>query len=138
MPEKQRKENDAYYEAVIQANKTSPEAFQKAVRKEVTLAMLFNEPWRFRGEIVQVSGRLRRVREMPVMQMVRQEGVQHLYEVWLMNDKFGQGNPVLLICTQLPPGIKATDEVKGHVPVTFVGYFFKKYRYRSAEDPTKA
>jgi hypothetical protein len=140
LPEKKRKENDAYYEAVIQANKTSAEAFRKAARKDVTLVMLFNEPWRFRGEVVQVSGRLRRVREMPPMQMVRQEGVKQLYEVWLMNDEFskpGNPNPVVLICTQLPPGIKVAEEVKDHVPVAFVGYFFKKYRYRSAEDAKK-
>ena len=131
------READAYFEAVIEADRTPTAAFRRAARKDVTLAMLFEEPGRYRGEVVEASGRLRRVTELPPMQMVRQAGVQHLYEVWLINDKFGHANPVCLICTRLPAGMKVTEEVQSHVPVTFLGYFFKKYRYRSADDPKK-
>ena len=36
----------------------------------------------------------------------------------------------------LPPGIKMTEDVKGEVPVSIVGYFFKKYEYK-ADDKSK-
>ena len=133
--EEKTREAGAYFEAVVQADRTPAEAFLKVARKQVTLALLFNEPWRYRGDVVQVSGRLRRVIEMPPPQTVAELGVKHLYEVWLINDKFGYPNPAVLLCTQLPRGISVTEEVRGRVPVTFVGYFFKKYRYRSGDDP---
>jgi hypothetical protein len=98
----------------------------------VTFIHVHNDPQRYRGEIVRIEGWLREViRHEPDLQE-KQAGVTDVYEVWLVNTKYakkGKENPACLICTQLPEGIQVTDEVKGEVPVAFVGYFFKKYAY---------
>jgi len=59
--------------------------------------------------------------------------LKDLFECWLYNDEYGEGNPACVICTKLPPGLKAAETVKGEVRVTFVGYFFKLLRYKAPD-----
>src|SRR5581483_3820079 len=83
--------------------------------------------------VVRIEGRLRRVWRFDPMRMEEQAGVKNIYEAWLYNDKYGEPNPACLICTTLPEGIQVSEDVKGEVPVAFVGYFFKRYRYKAAD-----
>src|SRR5262249_16470951 len=54
-------EATAYSNALAMAYYTSNRAFEKVARKDLTYAHLFNSPARYRGEVVRVEGRLRRV-----------------------------------------------------------------------------
>jgi hypothetical protein len=65
--------------------------------------------------------------------MVKSKTLKDLYECWLYNDEYGTENPACLWCTKLPPGIKVTESVKGDVRVTFVGYFYKRLRYKAPD-----
>jgi hypothetical protein len=131
--EAQTQEAFVYYEAVRKANETSADLFLKDARPEVTFAHVFQEPSRYRGEVVAIKGHLRRVRRFEPMEMVKSKDLKDLYECWLYNDEYGVGNPVCVICTKLPPGIKVTETVKGDVRVTFAGYFFKLFRYKAPD-----
>jgi hypothetical protein len=131
--ERKAPEHMAYDEAVIYAHKTPVQAFLTSARPEVSYANLFAEPQRYRGQVVKIEGRLRRVFHLDPRDSERREGIKHVYELWLYRERYGDPNPAVLICTSLPPGIKVTEEVKGEVPVTFVGYFFKKLRYKSPD-----
>ena len=56
-----------------------------------------------------------------------------VYECWLLNDQYGKDNPAVMVCTRLPAGVKVAESVSGEVRVAFVGYFFKRLRYRPAD-----
>jgi len=100
---------------------------------------MIESPERYRGEVVQLEGRLARVVKHDTLRMVEQAGVEHTYEVWLYSDRFrdreGKANTALLICTSLPKGVPLAESMEGEkeIRVTFVGYFFKKYGYTSGD-----
>jgi hypothetical protein len=126
-------EKFAYTDAIIKAHRTPLARFRKSVDRDVTFAQLHTEPARYRGKVVRIEGYLQRVmRHEPDLQE-QQAGIKNVYEIWLVNTQHKYNNPALLICTQLPEGVKVTDEVKGDVPVVFMGYFFKKYFYQLVE-----
>jgi hypothetical protein len=134
--ERDAREALAYYEAVVNATKRPAGVFAEAALPHVTFAHLFNEPARYRGEVVRLEGRLRRVRRFEPMLMARQAGVKDLYEAWLLlssSDQTGVGNPACLISPSLPRGIPVAEQVPDDVRVAFVGYFFKRYRYKAAD-----
>lgn len=131
--ERDAQELYAECEALLKADETPAALFLKAVRPDVTFAHLIKEPWRYRGEVVRIDGHLRRVRRWDPMVMVREAKIKDLYEVWLVNTQYTLPNPAVLFCTRLPPGIKVTEKPDANVSVSFVGYFIKKFRYKSAD-----
>lgn len=125
-------EYEAYWQLLVQAHYTSAKAFARAARRDVTYVHLFNEPERYRGEVVHLSGRLVRLLAFPAPDEARAAGVSHLYEAWIMTDTYGE-NPVCVAFTDLPAGLKADNERKYNDNVGFDGYFYKRYRYKAAD-----
>jgi hypothetical protein len=110
---------------------TSPAALNKAARDDLTFRQFFERPEKYRGQIVRVTGRLRRLTyddEPP--EPAREAGVRAVYEGWLFSDALGP-NPLCLQLPELPPGLEVRQNMD--VRVTFAGYFFKKHRYKSAD-----
>jgi hypothetical protein len=130
---KEKQEYDAYCQALLTASITSETAFANSARENegATFAHLFGEPWAYRGKVVTIKGRLKRLREYVPPRPVFKLGVQKYYEGWIYVDTPGS-NPVCVMVAELPSGIKP-GEVVDH-PVTFHGYFFKKYIYFTAKD----
>ena len=125
-------EYEAYWQFLVQAHYTSAQAFAKAARRDVTYFHLFNEPEHYRGAIVHVTGRLiRLVRWDPPME-ARAAGISDLYEGWIMTDAFGE-NPVCISFTDLPSGLTVDNQRKYNDPVSFDGYFYKRYRYKAGD-----
>jgi hypothetical protein len=125
-------EYDAYWRILVQAHYTSEKAFAKAARHDLTYFNLFNEPERYRGQVVRVSGRLIRLVGYPAPDEARAAGAADLYEGWIMTDAFGE-NPVCVAFTDLPPGLTVDNRRKYNDPVTFAGYFYKRYRYKAGD-----
>lgn len=125
-------EYEAYWQFLVQAHYTSAKAFAKAARRDVTYAHLFNEPERYRGEVVHVSGRLIRLLRWDPPMEARIAGLSDLYEGWIMTDAFGE-NPVCIAFTDLPPGLKVDNQRKYNDRVSFDGYFYKRYRYKAGD-----
>jgi hypothetical protein len=129
-----RSADQNYYEAraydylLIQAHKASPEGLAKIARKDLTFAHLFEEPERYRGEVVHVEGRLRMLRQFPASRFAAKQGVPSLYEGWIFEDAY-LGNPYCVIVTQLPASIQIGERTERRV--AFDGYFLKRYRYKS-------
>jgi hypothetical protein len=121
---------EAYCDAVIKASRTPARTFAEHARPELTYAHLFNEPRKYRGQVVHFEGQLHRVRRYDPPQMLAQAGVQDLYEGWIFSKLYGL-NPVCVVFTELPPGVKVAEQM--NVPASFDGYFFKKYRYQAAD-----
>jgi hypothetical protein len=125
-------EYEAYWQFLVQSHYTSAKAFAQAARQDATYAHLFNEPERYRGEVVRVSGRLIRLMRWEPPMEARAAGVRDLYEGWIMTDDFGE-NPVCIAFTDLPPGLAVDNRRKYNEPVRFDGYFYKRYRYKAID-----
>jgi hypothetical protein len=126
-------EVEAYARTLILAHWTETAALEKAARRDLTYVQLFREPEKYRGEIVRVSGRMKRIRRYDdPPEIARRAGVRYLYEGWMFNADFGS-NPVCCVFTDLPEGLRATEKMEERVE--FAGYLFKRYRYKAGDTP---
>jgi hypothetical protein len=119
----------AYNYLVVQASATSVAAFAAGARRDLTFAHLFEEPSKYRGQVVHIEGRLGRLRRFEAPRLAAQQGVPVLYEGWIFGDAYFS-NPYCVIATDnlnLPLG-----ETLNH-RVSFDGYFFKRYRYKAGD-----
>jgi hypothetical protein len=125
-PEKNVEEVWAYAETIALASRTPDEAFEHSARQNssVTWLHLMRNPAKYRGKVVSVRGRLRRLRRLDVPRFMEARGIKTLYEGWVfVNPRWG----FCTAFTELPPDLKVGEDVD--YPVAFDGYFFKKYRY---------
>jgi hypothetical protein len=130
-------EVDAYTAFVVHARFTSDKAFASAVRHDVTAVHLMESPSKYRGEVVRVTGHLRRINRYAPPPEADGAGVRDLYEAWIASDSASQ--LYCVIFTDWPDGLPkeylGQQKISGAPIVTADGYFFKKYKYRSV-DPT--
>ncbi len=130
---REKQEYDAYCAALLTAAITPEQAFANSARANdrATYGHLFNDPSAYRGEVVTVHGRLKRVREFLPPRPLFKNGVERYYEGWIYADTPGS-NPVCVMVAELPQGIKPGEWIDHRV--TFHGYFFKKYVYFTAKE----
>jgi hypothetical protein len=124
----------AYCQAILLAAQTPADAFARSAADNPDLGFnaLYTEPARHRGKVVHLEGRLKRVSRYDAPLPAQRHGVKWVYEGWIFLDR--PGPPVVVIFPELPPELKLGDYPRDRTPrVTFDGYFFKKYRYRSGE-----
>jgi hypothetical protein len=122
-------EAEAYCEAVYKSTLVSLGAFANSAQ-DATFRAVYFEPKRYRGEVIHYEGKLRSVRDFDAPLMLSAKGIKKLYDCWIF-DKDNGANPVCLVCSELPAGVKVGEHLS--IPVTFDAYFFKKYRYQSVD-----
>jgi hypothetical protein len=124
-------EYHAYNYFVEFAKRQPLDVLAQNARKELTFRRLF-EPGRaqYRGEIVHVQGRLRRLNWIDANQALKNDGINDLYEGWVFDEAYFS-NPTCVVFTELPPGLKTAEDM--NVWVSFDGYFFKRYAYKAAD-----
>ena len=99
--------------------------FRKSDADFPTFADLHRNPEPYHGRLVTLRGHLRRLISSPAGE--NPHGLKQLHEAWLYVDG-AQQNPVVVVCTELPPSIPTgSDILVDFVSVT--GYFFKRYGY---------
>ena len=132
-------EGAAWDRVVLHARKFAPEALEKAVRRDVGFADLFEKNrLDYKLELVHVEGRLVRLRklEKPSPRLT-EAGVTVCYEAWIIPKDEPSGHPVCVVVTELPEGLEPQPAAPGQKLlnkwVTFAGYSFKLLRYRSNE-----
>jgi len=132
-------EAEVYPQILATAYYTSRGAFERKARKDLTYAHLFNSPAKYRGQVVHIEGRLRRVTRFDPPAEATQEGVSDLYEAWIFNGNYGP-HPYCVVFTDwpdaLPRSLLGKQKVEEHITVEFAGYFYKKYRYKAADSKT--
>jgi hypothetical protein len=131
-----RRENEeefkAYCLAIVFAHTTPADAFRRGASLDVTYAHLFEEPDKYRGKVVHVTGRLKRVRRLDADPEIRETyEIPYVYEGWIFDPAIYGANPMCLLFTDLPPGIEVAETMDRRI--TFDGYFFKKYRYKGGD-----
>ncbi len=122
-------ESEAYCEAVFKSTLVSLGAFANSAH-DATFRDLWNEPARYRGQVIHYGGKLRSIRDFDAPLMLAGKGISRLYECWIF-DKDNGANPVCLVCTELPAGMQPAEHLSEMV--TFDAYFFKKYKYQSVD-----
>ncbi|HMF15214.1 MAG TPA: hypothetical protein VKE94_23025 [Gemmataceae bacterium] len=122
-------EQFAFSKVLFAASGISAEAFRKGASKDLTYAHVFNQPSRYRGQIVHVEGTLRQVRRFDPPATAKAAGVANLYEGWIFDPKRFGADPWCVVFTDLPTGITPGDKLS--YSVSFDGYFFKRYLYES-------
>lgn len=106
---------------------------RRPIAKFPVFVDLFQHPAEYRGRPVSLHGYFRRLVSYDAGE--NEQGISTLYEGWLYPDD-GQGNPAVVIFTELPDGLKIGDDITEEVSVT--GYFLKMYGYRAQDAPRKA
>jgi hypothetical protein len=125
-------EHNAYCLALITSHAAAREALAQKARLDVTYAHLFEQPEEYRGVLVHVTGRMRRLRRFESPAFVRESyDIPFIYEGWTFDSERYGTNPTCLIFTELPQGIGIGEEIDQHV--SFDGYFFKRYRYQAGD-----
>lgn len=124
-------EAHAYCDALTTAHYASVEALANSGRRDVTFAHLFEQPNVYRGQVIHVEGRLKRVRKFEAPNFVWSQGIRDLYEGWIFDPEIYGANPMCLVFTDMPPGLQVAEKMDRLV--SFDGYFFKKYRYQAGD-----
>jgi len=128
-----REEYYAYNHFVLWARKFSAEQLATCARKELTWRILFGKDrTRYRGEIVRVEGRLKRLIWIGSNKSLEAQGVKDLYEAWIFGREYFS-NPTCVILSELPPGLEPADDIRD-LNVYADGYYFKRYKYRAVND----
>src|SRR5262249_930842 len=91
---------------------------------------LFEEPEKYRGQVIHVEGRLRMLRRFSASRFAAKQGVPTLYEGWIFAEAY-LGNPYCVIVTEVPSSTPIGERLER--PVAFDGYFFKRYRYKAGD-----
>jgi hypothetical protein len=122
-----------YCETVRLAARTPQRAFAANARahQDVTFAHLLGDPATYRGQVVPITGRLKRLLEVEVPDQLKERGVRRLYEGWVYGPTPGS-NPFCVLFTDLPRDLHTGANVD--YPVGFEGYFFKDELYGAAKD----
>jgi hypothetical protein len=125
-------EANAYYHTLILAHTTSAQTFARSARKDVAYVHLFEEPAKYRGEVIHFEGRrLKKIRPLTVPKDIKEAfDLPESYEAWMFAPEYG-ANPICVVFTELPKGVSVGEDME--VPVAFDGYFFKKYRYKAGD-----
>jgi hypothetical protein len=134
IPRETLDEIEVYCQALVNARDTAPELFAKEARDDenrtITYAQLFRQPDLHRGKVIHMAGRLKRIRRENAPQLAQQRGVKYIYEAWVFSETL-KSNPVSVLFLHLPEGLPVEESMSQNV--SFDGYFFKKYLYRSSD-----
>jgi hypothetical protein len=130
-----REEDEAavFVEALIKANQYPARSFAVSARRDLGYSNLFHDTRMYRGEVVHVEGRMRRLtRRDTAMPNLVAEGIHAYFEGWIFNpDLYGPRATVCVLFTELPEGLAPAEKMDRRV--AFDGYLFKRYRYESAD-----
>lgn len=121
-------DRDSFFYLLRLARDNPPDAVRRNARQDLTLALLLDDPDRYRGEIVLLRGRLRRLIQYPAPE--NGEGIPVLYEGWLYTAD-GAQFPYTLIFASPPADIPTGSAI--HVSVEVVGYFLGWWRFTTGE-----
>jgi hypothetical protein len=119
-------EAHAFNYLIIRARDVGENLLATNSRRDITYANLMNTPRRYRGQIIQIIGYLRRLIALPSPEL-ENDGIAEYYEGWIRSDNF----MYCVVFSKLPEGLQPGDSM--NVRVGFNGYFFKRYRYTSSK-----
>jgi hypothetical protein len=112
------------------ARTTPTDVLARGARSDVSYPQLFADPEEFRGQVINLRGRLKRVRAMPAPSFIR-EDISTIYECGIFDARRYGDHPLIAAITELPADVEVSDDME--IPVEIDGYFFKIWRYRAGD-----
>jgi hypothetical protein len=132
-------ERECFYETLAAVGRSQPGELLATADAELrargkdhySVEPLFNDPAGQRGNLVVLSGTVRRAVRVRVddPDIVERFGIDHYYELYLFTDD-SQGNPLVFCVRELPAGMPAGDEPHYGESVRVAGFFLKSWSYR--------
>jgi hypothetical protein len=120
-------EAEAFFTLLDHVRRVPAAELESAARRNVQYAHLMTDPSSFRGEVVTVSGTLRRCEEFAAVDASR--APHRLYEAWVLCDDAG-GQPCRIVAANVDP--RALHPGDAHIPVRITGCFFKREGYEAS------
>jgi hypothetical protein len=125
-------ETAVYARALIRAHRASLQAFARATRRDVTHNHVSRDPDLYRGAVMHVEGRLKRINRYQPMREVALAGVNDAYEAWVFPEHLGS-SPFCVLFTEWPKGLPrellGQATIDAPIRVSVDGFFFKNFRY---------
>lgn len=90
----------------------------------VNYLQLYRQMNAYRGELVSLSGLVRRAQRVPAVS--NEEGIDSHWQLWLFEDEQAD-SPIVVYALNLPEGFPEGDGIKE--PVNISGYAFKRWAY---------
>jgi len=128
-------ESRAYDYLLIEAHNASAKALAKHARRDLTFTHLWEEPAKYRGQLIHIEGRLRRLQRFDASRFAAKQGIPTLYEGWIFEDAY-LANPYCVVVTEVPASIKPGEKLEHRV--AFDAYFFKRYRSEAGDGKREA
>lgn len=118
------------------ASRVPGSEFAKVARSDLSFAHLLGpEAHLYRGEVVRIEGRLKRVRDLGPTTALRAEGVGHLYEAWVFSEIY-RGYSYCLLLTELPSDVTVSEQLDRKVRCD--AFFYKIYRFVAGDGVRRA
>ncbi len=125
-------EQDAWFKLFDRLRNTDPEVLAKESIGPVTFVQLFRQPREYRGELVTLSGVLRRTERLPAPR--NDVGIETYYRTWLFPAD-NPDNPIVVYTLSVPDGFPQGMTIEE--PVQLEGFFFKRWPY-AAQDAVRS
>lgn len=109
-------------------SRTDSATLDKASTGPVTYAQLFRQPNQYRGQLVTVSGIVRRANQIDLFP--NEYGLKAYYQIWLWPTD-NPSSPIVIYCLDLPKGFPTGMEFVEEAEVT--GFFFKRWAYMAKD-----
>ncbi len=126
-----RGEEIGSYHRILARARDLPQAYLEAAARDAAFSVLQKQPGHFRGQVITVSGDLRRLTNFPVRE--NEEGITELYEALVFTADSGT-TPYRIRLTTPPTGLPTGESIDPATPVRVVGYFFKRDQYIVQQD----
>ena len=132
--DKNEDEHFAYNYILEHARKFSTAALARNSLRNIPYANFVDDIRQdYRYDLIHVEGRIDRIDLMkPTEMLAKASGVKQLYEIWLFPlERANQENPICLVTSEIPEGIKTGRHVSYWVE--FDAYYFKLMKYESGQ-----
>ncbi len=126
-----------YNQALIYAFRTPREAFAHSAKENhyVKFGHMYREPWKYRGKVIHVEGRMRRLRLLDATKKAQMEGVKFIGEGWIFTETYGTNPVVFIFPVSNPKEVREGENIDRWV--AFDGYFILKYKYAAKDKERK-
>lgn len=113
-------EADAFYHLMAILKETDEKRLEAASSGPVTFTQLFTQPKEYRGELVTVSGTVRRNQSLPAVR--NKYGIEKYSMLVIQPDD--RAEPLLIYCLQPPAELPQGDKLRQ--PIKATGFFYKR------------
>jgi hypothetical protein len=126
-----------FYHLLTLAASAPPDRLEQHARRDIRYDEIWNDPEKYRGELIYLSGYVVGLRpwEATESEFFNPLRLHTLYDGYLMAED-SRPNPYVIVVPRVADGMPTGTKIAENI--TFAGYFFKLWRYKSADGTERA